>query len=109
MEGTTGASTTSQQQRSSNARKKGKWTGSTARAYGSAILGAPYWKEGTEIGGFYVGTFDTANGTCYKFKCAVPSKIQVNVDEANRVVPEEEPHKVIEIDQFAMGALAGFE
>ena len=107
--GTTGVGGASQQQRSSNARKKGRWTGSTSRAYGSAILGAPFWKEGTEIGGFYVGSFQTANGECYKFKCAVPSKLQVHVDEFNRVVPEdEEGAKVIEIDQFAMGNLAGF-
>ena len=110
MEGTTGAASgAGQQQRNSAARKKGKWTGSTARAYGSAILGAPFWHEGTEIGGFYIGSFETANGTCYKFRCAVPSKLQVNVDENNRVVPEGEHVKVSEIDQFAIGSLAGFQ
>lgn len=93
----------------SNKPRKG-FSGSTARAYGSAILGAPFWKPGVEIGGFYIGSFETANGVCFKFKCGIPSKLSVNVDDAGRVVPEgEEGSKTREIDQFAMGALAGFE
>ena len=86
------------------------FTGSTSRAYGSAILGAPFWQPGKEIGGFYIGSFETANGQCYKFKCGIPSKLTVIVDEAGRVVPEDTPEaKSRDIDQFAMGALAGFE
>lgn len=109
MEGTTTGAGAGQQQRTSTPRKKGRFSGSTSRAYGSAILGAPFWAEGIEIGGFYIGSFDTANGVCHKFKCAVPSKLQVHVDDANRVVPEADAVKVSEIDQFAIGSLAGFE
>ena len=49
------------------------------------------------------------NGTCFKFRALQPSHIKVHVDESNRVIPEDEPGKDIEIEQFAMGALAGFE
>jgi|SRR5260370_1198047 len=85
------------------------FTGSTARAYGSAILSSPFWKPETEIGGFYLGTFETANGVCYKFKCAIPSHLTINVDDNNRLVPEgTEGSKSRDIDQFSIGALAGF-
>src|SRR5271169_164554 len=91
-------------------KRRGGFSGSTAKAYGSAILGSPYWKTDLEIAGLYIGSFETVNGVCYKFKCAVPSKLTVNVDEAGRVVPEgEEGSKPRDIDQFSMGALAGFQ
>jgi hypothetical protein len=109
--GTTGAASGGVSNSSQQAakRKRGKYSGSTSNAYGSAILGLPFWKEGVEVGGFYTGTFETQNGTCYKFKCAVPSKLTVRVDDANRIVPDDEASKTIEIDSFAIGALAGFE
>lgn len=85
------------------------FSGSTAKAYGSAILGAPFWKPGTELGGFYIGSFPTANGDCHKFKCAIPSKLEVTVDDAGKLVPDgEQGGHIREIDQFAIGALAGF-
>jgi hypothetical protein len=39
----------------------------------------------------------------------VPSKLQVHVDASNRIVPDDEEGRTVEIDQFAMGNLSGFQ
>lgn len=48
------------------------------------------------------------NGKAHKFKCAVPSKLTVYVDDSGRVMSQEDGGTAKEIDQFAMGGLAGF-
>ena len=102
MAGATGATNRPQSRR-------GGFKGSTSRAYGSAILGSPFWQVGTEVCGAYIGSFETANGECFKFKALQPSSIKVMVDDAGRVVePSFEGAKERTVDQFAVGSMAGF-
>ena len=85
------------------------FTGSTKRAFGSAILGAAFWQPGVEISGAYLTSFPTAVGDCLRFRCLSPSKLTVHVDENNHIISHDAPGKDIEIDQFAIGALAGIQ
>ena len=78
---------------------------------GSIILGAEFWKQGTELKATFLRSFVTKldrgeTGECFQFLLQEPSTLDVPVDDNGKFFADGK--KMLNVDKFAIGALKGF-